>query len=87
MPQKQQDPAVLERELRRMRERHTVLSECITMAEAYCRRFSRNEAAQVAKEGYEAAFDGELRRKQVLQDILRETSERLDECRRALNGV
>lgn len=86
MPQKP-DPIALEREIIRQKERYMVLSECVTLAEAWVRRFSRNEAAQVAKEGYEKAFDEELRRKLVLQDIMRDVSEKIDACRRLMNGI
>jgi hypothetical protein len=87
MPKKQTDPAITERELERQKARYTVISECVTLSEAWVRRYSKNEAAQVAKEGYEKPFQEELRRKQILQDILREIGEKIDDCRRALYGT
>lgn len=78
------DPADAPERYRKARERYMVLGECLTMAEAFRRRFSRNEAAQVAKPGYEKAFDEEMKRVQVLQEILRETREEYEACGRAL---
>lgn len=66
------DLAEITERWKRARERYMVLSECLTMTEATKRRFSRNEAAQVPKEGYEKPFDEEQRRVEVLQDMLRE---------------
>jgi hypothetical protein len=70
---------------KRARERHMVLSECLLMVEAVRRRFSRNEAAMVPKEGYELAFDGEQRRLEVLQELLREERAVIVRCMRKLN--
>lgn len=66
------DLAAVTERWKRARERYMVLSECLTMTEATKRRFSRNEAAQVPKEGYEKPFDEEQRRVEVLQEMLRE---------------
>ena len=66
------DLAAVTERYKRARERYMVLSECLTITEATKRRFSRNEAAQVPKEGYEKPFDEEQRRVEVLQDMLRE---------------
>ena len=66
------DLAAVTERYKRARERYMVLSECLTMTEATKRRFSRNEAAQVPKEGYEKPFDEEQRRVEVLQEMLRE---------------
>ena len=66
------DLAEITERYKRARERYMVLSECLTITEATKRRFSRNEAAQVPKEGYEKPFDEEQRRVEVLQEMLRE---------------
>ena len=66
------DLAAVTERYKRARERYMVLSECLTITEATKRRFSRNEAAQVPKEGYEKPFDEEQRRVEVLQEMLRE---------------
>lgn len=78
------DPAEAPDLYRRARDRYMVLGECLTMVEATRRRFSRNEAAQVAKEGYEKAFDEEQHRLEVLQDLLKETREVYEACGRVL---
>lgn len=72
------DLAEITERYKRARERYMVLSECLTMTEATKRRFSKNEAAQVPKEGYEKPFDEEQRRVEVLQEMLRELRQEIE---------
>lgn len=78
------DLAEITERYKRARERYMVLSECLTMSEATKRRFSKNEAAQVPKEGYEKPFDEEQRRVEVLQEMLRELRQEIETCGRVL---
>lgn len=62
-----------EEEVTRMnQERYTVLSECLVLMEAQKRAFSRNEAAQEAKTGYERPYAEADKRCRVVREMLRE---------------
>lgn len=75
------------KEFEKARERHKVLGECLTMTEAMKRRFSRNEAAQTAKDGYELAFAEENFRLGVLREMMLEQREIIDSCLREMGGA
>lgn len=53
-------------------EKYRVLRECLVLMEAQKRMFSRNEACQIAKEGYEKAFEEIEQNICVLRGMLRE---------------
>lgn len=52
------------------RERYEVLGECLTMVEAIQRTFSRNQAMDEARAGYEAAWDEQRKKAQVLREMM-----------------
>lgn len=54
------------------KERYRVLSECLVMMEAQLRMMSKNQACQVAKDGYERAFEETNNNLCVLRAMLRE---------------
>ncbi len=64
--------------------RYRVLGECAVMVEAQKRRFSRNEASQTAKPGYEAAFEQEEANLEVLREMMRECRAESDRALRAI---
>lgn len=53
-------------------ERYRVLGECLVLMEAQKRMMSRNECSEVAKPGFEAAFEEMEQRLCVLREMLRE---------------
>lgn len=53
-------------------ERYNVLAKCLTLLEALRRSYSRNEASQVAKDGYERPFEELTQECCVLREMLRE---------------
>lgn len=53
-------------------ERFEVLGECLTLVEAQVRLFSNNQAMLSAKKGYEKAWEQEQKKRQVLQEMMRE---------------
>lgn len=53
-------------------ERFEVLGECLTLVEAQVRLFSNNQAMLSAKQGYEKAWEQEQKKRQVLQEMMRE---------------
>lgn len=58
--------------MEQLRQRYTVLSECLTIILALQRRMSRNEANQEAKPGYEKPFEEEQKRAGVIREIMQE---------------
>lgn len=53
-------------------ERYRALSVCVVLMEAKLRAFSRNEAMQMPKEGYERPFEETRQTLCVLREMLRE---------------
>ena len=53
-------------------ERYRALSVCVVLMEAQLRAFSRNEAMQMPKEGYERPFEETRQTLCVLREMLRE---------------
>lgn len=53
-------------------ERYRALSVCVVLMEAQLRSFSRNEAMQMPKEGYERPFEETRQTLCVLREMLRE---------------
>lgn len=53
-------------------EQYQVLSECLVMAEAMARRFSKNEAMTSPKPGYEKAWEEEKRKADILRGMIKE---------------
>lgn len=54
------------------KERYKVLSECLVLMEAQKRMMSKNQACQIAKDGYEQAFEDVEQNICVLRAMLRE---------------
>ena len=52
--------------------RYMTLSACLTLIEANIRAFSRNQAAQKALEGYEAAFQAEKDKAACIREMMQE---------------